>query len=100
MAFLGALLQDEGNGYVDLVALDVAVIDEDVHVLDPTALYVAQRLVGPIYAFLYSFLEAIRMDGAQLGYACNSHTSVRLPPFCELARLLLHYLSYPALRVA
>src|SRR5215203_1305062 len=73
MSSLGAVFKDEGDGYVDLVAPDVAVIDEDVHVLHPTTLYASQRLVGPIYAFLYSFLETIRMDDAQLGYACNSH---------------------------
>ena len=70
---MGTVLQDEGDGYVDFVTLDIAVIDEDVHVLDLTTLHASQRLVGPIYGFLYSFLEAIRMDDAQLGYACNSH---------------------------
>src|SRR5918994_1958123 len=98
MASLGAVLQDESDVQVHLVALDVAVIDEDVHVLDPTTLHASQRLVGPIYGFLYSFLETIRMDGAQLGYACNSHASVRPPPFWELARLLFRYLPYPAPR--
>ena len=41
---MGTVLQDEGDGYVDFVTLDIAVIDEDVHVLHPTTLHVAQRL--------------------------------------------------------
>src|SRR5829696_748348 len=78
--FLGTVLQDERDVYVDLVASDLAVLYEDVHVLDPTTLHVAQRLVGSVYAFLDGFLKTIRMDGAQLGYACNSHISARPPP--------------------
>ena len=43
---LGAILQDEGDLKIDLVADDIAVLDHDVHVLDPGALYVAQGLLA------------------------------------------------------
>jgi hypothetical protein len=74
MASLGAVLQDERDVHVDLVALDVAVINEDVHVLYPATLHVAQRLVCAVYAFLDGLLEAFWVNGAQLRYACNRHS--------------------------
>ncbi len=70
----GALFKDEGDVHVDLVTLDVAVLDEDVHVLYPATLYVAQRLVCAVYAFLDGLLKALWVHGAQLRYACNSHS--------------------------
>jgi hypothetical protein len=54
------LFQDEGNLQVDLVASYVAVLDHDVHVLDPGALDVAQGLVGAVEGFPYGRLEALR----------------------------------------
>src|SRR5215213_5218215 len=72
--FLGAVFEDEGDLQVDLVALDVTVLYEDIHVLDPATLHVAQRLVSTVYGFLDGLLKALWVDGAQLRYACNSHT--------------------------
>src|SRR5215207_695784 len=79
-SLLGGLLQDEGNLQVDLVTGDAAILDHDVHVLDPGGLHVAQGLVGTIYAFLYGRLEAVRRSSAYLSHGCNSHyvyTSLR-----------------------
>jgi hypothetical protein len=71
MASLGTVLQDERDVHVNLVALDVAIINEDIHVFYPATLHVAQRLVCVVYAFLDGLLEALWADGAQLRYACQ-----------------------------
>src|SRR5215218_8510778 len=65
-SLLGSVLQDEGNLQVDLVANYVAVLDHDVHVLNPGALNVAQGLVGAIESFPYGCLKALWGNGASL----------------------------------
>ena len=72
------LLQDEGNLQVDLVADDVAVLDHDVHVLNPSALDVAQGLVGALQSLPYGRLEAVRGDGANLVDARHAHAFTSL----------------------
>src|SRR3712207_4217148 len=76
---LGAVLQDEGDRHVGLVADDVAVLDEDVHVLNPGTLYAPKRLIGAGDGLVYGVLEAVLRDGAQLGYSCDAHMLVYLP---------------------
>ena len=72
------LLQHEGDLEVDLVADDVAVLDHDVHVLNLSALDVAQGLVGAIEGLPYSRLEAVRGDGANLVDARHAHAFTSL----------------------
>ena len=49
MSFLAGLLpffKDKGDSHVDLVGCDLVVLDQDVHVLDPRALDVAEGAGG------------------------------------------------------
>src|SRR5215218_6206466 len=82
-SLLGSVLQDEGNLQVDLVANYVAVLDHDVHVLNPGALNVAQGLVGAIEGFPYSRLEALRGDGAYLVDARYAHAPISPSRTCD-----------------
>src|SRR5215203_7354112 len=67
------VFEDEGDGKVHLVADDAAVVDQDVHVLDPAALDVPQRARGAVYPLPYGLLEALGRDGAYLGYGSHGH---------------------------
>jgi hypothetical protein len=60
---LCGVLEHEGDGQVHFVADDVVVFHEDVHVLDPATLYVAQGPRGTFYALPYGLLKAVRRDG-------------------------------------
>src|SRR5688572_5656144 len=75
-SLLGAVLQDEGDLQVDLVANYVAILDHDVHVLNPGALNVAQGLVGAIESFPYGCLKALRGNGAYLVDARYAHACI------------------------
>src|SRR5215217_339090 len=79
------LLKHEGNFEVDLVAFDVAVLDHDVLILDPSALYVPEGLGGPSYALLDGVLEARIRDSADLCHCSNAHIFLSHPFFgCSL----------------
>jgi hypothetical protein len=67
------LLQDEGDLHVDLVAGNVALLDHDIHILDPSTLHTPERASGTAYALLDSILEAAVGDRADLGYPCDRH---------------------------
>src|SRR5215203_389819 len=82
-SLLGAVLQHEGYLEVDLVACDVALLDQDVHVLNPGALNVAQALVGPIEGFPYGCLKAIRGNGAYLVDARYAHACISPSRMCD-----------------
>src|SRR5215207_3492911 len=56
---LESVLQHKRDFKVDLVALDVAVLDHDVLVLDPSAFYVPQGLVGAGYSLLNGIIKAL-----------------------------------------
>src|SRR3712207_1255965 len=73
---LGAVLQDEGDRHVCLVADDVAVLDHDVHVLNPGTLDAPKGLGGAGYSLIDGVLETLLGDGAQLGDACYAHKRV------------------------
>ncbi len=68
-----AVFQEEGDGQVHLVALYVAVLDQDVHVLHPATLHAAQRARGAVYPLPYGILEALRGRGAYLGNSGDGH---------------------------
>src|SRR3954470_9540029 len=70
----GLLLQYEGYLHVDLVAFDVAVLDQDVLVLNPCAFDAPERLGSTGYGLLDGIIEARLRRGAQLGYSGNAHT--------------------------
>src|SRR5829696_6619582 len=72
------LLQLKRDLHVDLVAGDVAVLDHDVHVLDPCALYAPQGPGGPGYSLVDGVLKAPLRDGAKFRDSCNAHAFV--PP--------------------
>src|SRR5215204_6184578 len=82
-SLLGAVLQDEGNLQVHLVADDVAVLYQDVHALNPGALNVAQGLVGAIESFPYGCLKALRGNGAYLVDARYAHACISPSRMCE-----------------
>jgi hypothetical protein len=71
-ASLGAVLQQEGHSQVDLVAGYVAVLDQDVHVLDPRPLHTPKRLGGTGDCLVDGVLEARLGRGAQLGDSRNA----------------------------
>src|SRR5919107_2209754 len=78
-------VKHEGDFKVDLVARDVAILDHDVLILDPSALYVPQSLGGPSYALLDSVLEALIRDGADFCHCSNAHIFLSHPFFgCSL----------------
>ena len=52
------LLQHEGDLHIDLVANDVAVLDQDVLILHPRALYAPERLGSSGYSLVDSILKA------------------------------------------
>src|SRR5215208_245826 len=56
---LQSVLQHEGDLQVHLVTLDVAVLDHDVLILDPSTFYVPQGLVGAGYGLLDGVLKAL-----------------------------------------
>src|SRR5215203_3026341 len=87
---LGVILKHEGDLEVDLVALDVALLDHDVLIFDPGALYVPQRLGGPGYGLLDGILEALLRDGADLCYPCDAHT-LESPLLSDARSLMLMY---------
>src|SRR4051794_34991903 len=68
------LLKQELNLHIDLVALDVAILDQDVLILNPRAFDASKRLGGTSYGLVDSIIEARLGCGAQLGYSCNAHT--------------------------
>src|SRR5215211_7373912 len=86
-SLLGAVLQDEGDLQVYLVACDVAILDHDVHVLNPGALNVAQALVGAIEGFPYGCLKALRGNGAYLVDARYAHISISPSRMCDQGAL-------------
>src|SRR5829696_6731681 len=59
-----ALLQYKGYRHIDLVARNVAVLDHDVHVLDPGALDVAEGAGCAVDALVDGILEALFRRGA------------------------------------
>src|SRR5215208_7343084 len=81
------LLKHEGDFQVHLVAFDVAVLDHDVLILDPSPLYVPQGLGGPGYALLNGVLKARIRDSADFCYRSNAHIFLSHPLF----RMLAHY---------
>src|SRR5215212_9162849 len=82
------LLQDEGDLEVDFVALYVAVLDQDVLVLDPSPLHAPESLGGAGYGLVDGVLEARFGDGAQFGNSRNAH-GICVPPYARLL-LMLH----------
>src|SRR5215212_6654032 len=76
---LGAVLQHERDRHVGLVAFDVAILNHDVHVLNPAPLDAPQGLGGAGYSLIDGVLETLLGDGAQLGDACDAHISVSPP---------------------
>jgi hypothetical protein len=73
LADLLAFFQNEGYGHVDLLSGNIAVLDHDVHVLDPDALDVAEGAGGPLDALVDGVLEALLRGGTQLGNMSYSH---------------------------
>jgi len=84
-------VQHEGDLEVHLVALDVAVFDHDVLILNPSALYVPQGLSGPTYGLLDGVLKALLLDSADLSYRSNTHTFLS-HPFLRMLAYYLHFL--------
>src|SRR5829696_7096635 len=82
---LGGVLQHEGDQHVHLISSYLTVLHEDVHVLNPSTLYIAQGLGGSLYAFTDGRLEAVWGSGAYLSHACYGH-ELGVPTF-ELACL-------------
>src|SRR5215208_2757098 len=68
------LLQHESNLYIDLVALDVAILNQDVLVLHPRPFHASKRLGSTGHGLIDSVLEARLGRSAQLGYSGNTHT--------------------------
>src|SRR5215211_3376369 len=81
------LLKHEGDFQVHLVAFDVAVLDHDVLILDPSPLYVPEGLGGPGYALLDGILKARIRDSADLCYRSNAHIFLSHP----FLRMLAYY---------
>ena len=92
---VGGFLQDEGDLKVDFVAGDVPVLDHDVPILDPGALYVPQGLNGAGYGLLDGVLKALLRGRADLGYGSYAH-GLLSHPFSD-ARLLLLIACLPPL---
>src|SRR5215212_10681841 len=67
------LLQQESNLHIDLVALDVAILDQDVLVLNPRALHTPERRSGTGYGLVDGVLEAGLRGSAQLRDSGNTH---------------------------
>src|SRR5215207_9817560 len=67
------VFEDEGDGEVHLVADDAAVVDQDVHVLDPAALDVPQRARGAAHGLVDGGLEALLIRGADLDHSGDAH---------------------------
>jgi hypothetical protein len=80
LKLLGVVLENEGDLEVDLVANYVAILDHDVHILDPGALYIPEGLCGPGYGLPDGVLEALLRDGADLCYPCSLMLTYWLPP--------------------
>jgi hypothetical protein len=72
------LLQYEGYLYVDLVALDVAILYQYVLVLNPRPFDAPKRLGGTGDGLLDGIVEARLRGGAQLGHSGNAHTNLCL----------------------
>src|SRR5215212_10339457 len=70
---LESVLQHKGDLEVNLVALYVAVLDQDVLVLHPGALHAPERLGGTCNGLVDGVLEAGLRGGAQLGDSRNTH---------------------------
>ena len=56
---LGGIFQLEGYFHVGLIALDVPILDHDVHVLDPRAFHASERLGGAGDGLVDGVLEAV-----------------------------------------
>src|ERR687897_1453202 len=67
------LLQHESNLHIDLVANYVAVLYQDVLVLNPCAFHASKRLGSTGDSLVYGVLEARLGRGAQLCYSGNTH---------------------------
>lgn len=75
----GDVLEDKGDLHIHLLADDVAVLDEDAHVLNLAALHTAQRLGGTVYAAPDDVLETLVGDRACLCNGGYRHTRTFLP---------------------
>ncbi len=58
------VFEDKGDGQVDLVAADVAVLDQHVHILDPGALDIPKAAGGTVDGCVDRVLETLLRGGA------------------------------------
>src|ERR671932_2745025 len=73
-----SLFQDERDRQVDLVADDVAVLDQHVLVLDPSTLNVPEGAGGTLDGHVNRVLKALIGGGTQLCYASYAHKALLL----------------------
>src|SRR5262245_8985635 len=73
------LVEDKGHHHVDLVFLDGALIDANVHLLDPCSLDVAERLASPRDSLLDRIVETGGRSRADLGDFSYRHVILLCP---------------------
>src|ERR687886_2855358 len=73
-----SLFQDERDRQVNLVADDVAVLDQHVLVLDPSTLDVPEGTGGTLDGHVNRVLKALIGGGTQLCYASYAHKALLL----------------------